>query len=352
MEGLIGQSFQSSLSTRKKLSISLLGILLISALLLSTFSSSSPQFLSTIDAEEQEFQRYLSLFSKSYPSSELSFRRSVFQSNCAKIREHNSENGDVILAVNKFADLTHEEFKAMYTSPHPAPSSNFATQEETLNQTPVPSVDWRDKGAVTDVSDQKNCTAGWAFAAAGAVEAAWQIAGNPLEDLSVQELLDCVLSFKSNGCKGGLVSDALAFVQSNNLTSDLIYPFIAYDMECIPKNELLWVSKIKSYTQVTPNNTQKLIAAVEASPVAAAVEADQYVWQFYNSGVIYKFCGTQTNHNVLVVGYDLNNSFLIAKNSWGQDWGESGYVRIGIGGASAGVCGINTNAFWANSTGV
>jgi C1A family cysteine protease len=218
MEGLISQSVPSSLSTRQKLAISLSGILLVSAVVVLS-SSKSPAFLSAIEVEEQEFQSYLSLFSKSYPSSQLGFRRAVFQSNCAKIREYNSENSDVILSVNKFADLTHEEFKAIYTSEHPASSNNnFAQQEENF-EAPPPAVDWRDKGAVTDVADQKNCTAGWAFAAAGAVEAAWQLAGNPLEDLSVQELLDCVTIRTSNGCQGGLVSDALLFVQMNNLTS-------------------------------------------------------------------------------------------------------------------------------------
>lgn len=352
MEGLIAQQAPRPSQSRKKLIAGVSILALVGLVGLVSVSESSSRFLSPIDLEAQEFRMYLSQFNKKYSGAEYEYRLSVFRDNCEIIRNHNALNSDVILAVNKFADLTHEEFKARYTSPH-APAENFFhTQEELEFQAPPPAVDWRDKGAVTDVGDQMNCTAGWAFAAVGAVEAAWQIAGNPLEDLSVQEILDCTTVRTSNGCKGGKVSDALLFVQMNNLTSDLIYPFIAYDMDCIPKNEALWISKIKTFSQVTPNNTQSLIAAVAVSPVAVAVEADQYVWQFYNSGVVYKFCGTNTNHYALVVGYDYNAGYYIVKNSWGQDWGESGYIRLGQGGGSAGVCGINTNAFWANSTGV
>jgi len=42
----------------------------------------------------------------------------------------------------------------------------------------------------------------------------------------------------------------------------------------------------------------------------------------------------------LAVGYDQTNKFWIVKNSWGGSWGESGYVRIGMSGNGAGICGI------------
>jgi hypothetical protein len=42
----------------------------------------------------------------------------------------------------------------------------------------------------------------------------------------------------------------------------------------------------------------------------------------------------------VAVGYGAN--YYIVKNSWGSDWGESGYVRIGMADGS-GICGINQN---------
>lgn len=36
------------------------------------------------------------------------------------------------------------------------------------------------------------------------------------------------------------------------------------------------------------------------------------------------------SHAMLLVGYDLNQEEFLVRNSWGQDWGEKGYFRIGM----------------------
>lgn len=62
--------------------------------------------------------------------------------------------------------------------------------------------------------------------------------------------------------------------------------------------------------------------------------------QTYKSGIITSAdCGSNVDHAVTIVGYGAN--YYIVKNSWGADWGEEGYVRIGTA-DGVGVCGINT----------
>merc|ERR1712178_429917 len=76
-----------------------------------------------------------------------------------------------------------------------------------------------------------------------------------------------------------------------------------------------------------------LMSAVSEQPVAISVQADMW-WQFYQSGVLPTgTCSGDTNHAVLLVGYSPANdsrysSYFIVRNSWGQTWGQDGYVYV------------------------
>merc|ERR1712156_1002497 len=89
-------------------------------------------------------------------------------------------------------------------------------------------------------------------------------------------------------------------------------------------------------------NPEQLARAVQKGPVAVAVQGDNMVFMQYAGGVITdESCGHDVNHAGLVVGYGNESGleYFLMKNSWGETWGDKGYVKIDFQ-SGEGVCGI------------
>jgi KDEL-tailed cysteine endopeptidase len=95
---------------------------------------------------------------------EMERRFSVFKENVIYINEANKRDKPYKLALNKFADLTRDEFKRTYAG---AKVLHHKTRQEKLktsdgfmygNTENLPTfVDWRQKGAVVAVKNQGQC---------------------------------------------------------------------------------------------------------------------------------------------------------------------------------------------------
>jgi cathepsin L len=68
---------------------------------------------------------------------------------------------------------------------------------------------------------------------------------------------------------------------------------------------------------------------------------------FYESGV-FNGCSTTNidlDHAVQLVGYgtDAGQDYWLVRNSWGESWGEDGYIRLTRGSATDPHCAPDTN---------
>ena len=300
------------------------------------------------------FIKWLGRQGKLYSSfEEYKYRSKVFERNLDTIKEHNKGSSSWTMAVNKFADMTPQEFKAKFTglsmkkrnTPNPWDLNKLEFDFKFSRTIPI-SIDWSTLGAVTPVKNQEQCGSCWAFSTTGSVEGAWFLAKKELVSLSEQQLIDCSTAEGNNGCNGGLMDYGFQYILSNGgITSENQYPYTATGPNtCQAANKTI-VAKISAYHDVPVNSDAAFMEALTQQPISVAIEADQSVFQFYSGGVMSATtCGTQLDHGVLAVGYgSLNGAdYYKVKNSWGADWGMSGYILLGRGGAFApsGQCGI------------
>jgi len=296
-----------------------------------------------------KFDAWSSYYGKVYSPTERDYRLSVYRKNLYKIYDHNyNTNSTWKMAVNEFADMTSPEFRARYVGSVFKRSNRANEYSFQWNTSALPSsVDWTTKGAVTPVKNQQQCGSCWAFSTTGAIEGAWFLANNTLTSLSEQQLVDCSTAEGNQGCNGGLMDYGFRYViDAKGLGSEASYPYTASGPNTCKKVNS--VAKISRFTDVPSNSEVALMTAVAQQPVSVAVEADQYSFQFYSSGVMTQACGTSLDHGVLVVGYGSldGQDYYKVKNSWGSSWGDSGYILLGRGASfgASGQCGIQMDA--------
>ncbi|KAF5738224.1 cysteine proteinase RD21a-like [Tripterygium wilfordii] len=276
-------------------------------------------------------------------------RFGVFKDNLRFIDEHNSENRMYRVGLTRFADLTNEEYRALYSGTRSDAKRRLMKSKNASNRyvfrasDKLPeSVDWREEGAVGPIKDQGTCGSCWAFSTIAAVEAINKIATGDLISLSEQELVDCDRT-ENQGCNGGLMDYAFRFIMDNGgIDTDQDYPYQGSNGRCDPVRKNAKVVSIDGYEDVPQSDEKSLQKAVAHQPVSVAIEAGGRAFQLYQSGVFTGECGSALDHGVVIVGYGTEDGvdYWIVRNSWSTNWGESGYIRIQRNVGDTGKCGI------------
>jgi cathepsin L len=299
----------------------------------------------------EDWTAYKTKHAKNYETdAEESRRRSIWEENLKKIQHHNIRHslGEVTytLGMNKYGDMTNDEFveimNGLQLSTKKSAGSTFMAP---LNAPLPASVDWRTKGYVTPVKDQGQCGSCWAFSATGSLEGQTFRKTGKLPSLSEQNLVDCSQDQGNQGCNGGLMDQAFTYIKQVGIESEMDYPYTAQDGNCV------YVASKKAaedtgFTDVTSGDEIALTTAIATvGPISVAIDASQDSFQLYSGGVYNEpaCSSTELDHGVLAVGYGTDptgGDYYIVKNSWGADWGMSGYILMSRGKQNQ--CGIAT----------
>ncbi|KII60291.1 Pro-cathepsin H [Thelohanellus kitauei] len=267
-------------------------------------------------------------------------RKRIFRENLEYIKRHNSKNSELRLKMNQFGHLLQNEMPL--NSAFKKIQKPLKRQSNLINDLPVRAhMDWRTFGVVSQVKNQGSCGSCYAFSAIGAIESQYAIKTGRMTLLSEQDVVDCSLAYNNSACGGGQIDNVFKFSMEKGLVNQTHYPYVGEDEICRrkgPVNDF----KIKYYVDIPAGDEHQMIRVLSfVGPVSIAIDADFKDFMFYESGIIRsKSCDPENvNHAVLAVGYSLagKKPYFIVKNSFGVDWGESGFFRISLG---ENMCGI------------
>ncbi|KAM0861678.1 hypothetical protein ACQ4PT_045731 [Festuca glaucescens] len=308
-------------------------------------------------AMQARHEEWMAKHGRKYKDDDEKARRfQVFKANSQLVDRSNADgNKKYRLATNKFADLTSEEFAATHTGFTPAPPGakrlpGFKYENVSLSAEDEQGLDWRTRGAVTGVKNQQpQCEF-------SEMKNKWMLLGllcggyrgehppDHHEPLSEQQLLDCTTDH-NNGCGGGVMNSAFQYIADNGgITTENAYPYVAVQGMCDSDGKKP-AATISGFQAVPANDEDALAAAVANQPVSVGIDGQDQSFQLYRGGIMTAdACGTDMNHAVTLVGYGIQQdgtSYWLVKNSWGETWGEGGYMKLERG---TGACGVAMQA--------
>ncbi len=199
-----------------------------------------------------------------------------------------------------------------------------------------PAFSWHDDGGddwMTPVRDQKSCGSCFVFGTLGALEGQLKVAtGNPWidVDLSEQSVISCI-ALGSCG-SGGTAEEVGNRLKNEGATDEACYPYLATDGTCADlcgdwKERRVLIDDW--HMSWLPWSVEEIKAQLVKTPVISQMQVYTDFYG-YKTGVYSRADSAKADgwHVVTIVGWDDADNSWIARNSWGDDWGDGGYFKI------------------------
>lgn len=253
-----------------------------------------------------------------------------------------SDGGNSLPVAPEYPAESETDAPALTSAPETsAPASSDDSTVGAEASTQGSSIDWSTGSCMAPIQNQGQCGSCWAFASVAAVESAQCIAGGQksITKYSEQQLVSC--DSRNYACNGGAPTYAFQYIQQNGLCTEQAYPYTAsngQNAQCsasCPKSD----TGVKGVSRVSGEDG--LLSALAQHPVVVAVAAGNNAWKQYQGGILSACDTSQVDHAVVVVGYDADT--IKIRNSWGERWGEKGYIRLRRGIPGVGTCGVFTD---------
>jgi len=195
-----------------------------------------------------------------------------------------------------------------------------------------------DEGIVSPIRNQKQCGSCVAFATVATIETCFKKLTGVFGDYSEQELVDCgYRKHHANGCNGAQCYSYTKWIIENKreLMHESDYPYLNTNPKYrCPRTKPYRQGAKVTDTFYTMDGDEEMLKKLvyEHGAVLIAVNADN-AFSYYGGG-IFNGCGRNgqydVNHAVAAVGYGTENGedYWLIKNSWGDWWGEKGYIKL------------------------
>nr|XP_021198070.2 procathepsin L-like isoform X1 [Helicoverpa armigera] len=309
-------------------------LLLLLACLVTLAASKSSIFFDIEDAMEH-FENFIREHGKEYSSDEEKAKRfEIFVENLHRANELNQQSEHTEFGITQFSDLTQEEFIDFATG-LPSNLNVTANSCRRITDAQVPNVqvpeshDWREHNIVSRVKFQGKCGACYTFSSTGNIESQYAKKHGSMLELSEQQILDCDRG--SNGCRGGFMTSAFSsIIQMGGIESESSYPYAGRQQYCRfnPRRAVVRLTGCYQYTLRSQEKLKQILYS--QGPISIGVKASNF--NAYKGGVMRdEMCNAgDVNHAILLVGYGVENGmpYWLAKNSWGERFGEQGYIKF------------------------